>query len=375
MSAVTALRLRNFRSYDQMGLSALSPSFVVLTGPNGAGKTNILEAISFLSPGKGMRSADLGDVQNRDMRVPWGISAQIASRYGDITLATMKDPEKNRRAVHVQGEPAKSQNILADYLSCLWLTPQMDRLFLDASSARRRFLDRMVFSFDAGHAGRITRYENAMGQRSRLLKEGRATPAWLDSLESQMAQAGIAVAAARADFVDRLQKVCNRRSGSDFPVADLSVSGFVEDSLARLSALGTEALFRETLCRNRAEDAVTGGAGVGIHRSDFIVSYRAKSMPATACSTGEQKALLIGMILAHADLMMAEKGDPPILLLDEVAAHLDPARRAALYAHLSEIGGQVWMTGTEAEIFAGIPHNSSLFLLHEGQFLSQKIDV
>lgn len=373
MSALVELRLRNFRSYDQMALTGLSPSFVVLTGANGVGKTNILEAISFLSPGRGFRGADLSDVQNREMRVPWGISARVKTVYGDIAVATAKDPLKNRRGVQIQGEPVKSQNTLADYFSLLWLTPQMDRLFLDASSARRRFLDRMVFLFDSGHAERITRYENALSQRSRLLKEGRASQVWLDSLESQMAAAGIAVAAARIDFVMRLQTVCDQRQDRDFPKALLSLDGFLEQELVHRPALETEEHFKSRLARNRPDDAITGGSAIGIHRTDFGVTYLGKNMPAGECSTGEQKALLIGLVLAHADLIHAEKSASPVLLLDEVAAHLDPKRRRALYDHLSEIGGQVWMTGTEAEIFAGVPKNSSFFALDHGQFLAQKI--
>ncbi|HPQ50526.1 MAG TPA: AAA family ATPase, partial [Alphaproteobacteria bacterium] len=239
MTAITEIRLRNFRSYNEACLSGLASSFVVLTGENGAGKTNILEAISLLSPGKGLRSADLPDFQNREMRVPWGVSAQINTSFGSITVGTSKDPVKNKRLVHIQGEPAKSQSLLLEYFSCLWLTPQMDRLFIDASSARRRFLDRMVFSFDGGHAGRITRFENALAQRSKLLKEGRANPVWLTSLETQMAESGVAVAAARIDFVDRLQQVCNHRPSKDFPVSDLGLNGFLEQEMHKKSALET----------------------------------------------------------------------------------------------------------------------------------------
>ncbi|HOO51506.1 MAG TPA: AAA family ATPase, partial [Alphaproteobacteria bacterium] len=201
MTAITELRLRNFRSYTEACLTGLASSFVVLTGDNGAGKTNILEAISLLSPGRGLRTADLTDFQNREMRVSWGITARVKTGYGEIAVGTGKDTEKNRRTVSIQGEIAKSQSALSEYFSCLWLTPQMDRLFIDASGARRRFLDRMVFSFDAGHAGRITRFENALAQRSKLLKEGGANPVWLDSLEKQMAETAVAVAAARIDFI------------------------------------------------------------------------------------------------------------------------------------------------------------------------------
>ncbi len=373
MTALSELRLRNFRSYTEACLSGLASSFVVLTGDNGAGKTNILEAISLLSPGKGMRSAELNDLQNREMRVPWGISANVLTTYGPVLVATAKDPQKNKRTVHIQGELAKSQSLLLEYFSCLWLTPQMDRLFIDASGARRRFLDRMVYAFDGGHAGRITRFENALSQRSKLLKEGKANPVWLSSLESQMAESGVAVAAARNDFIDRLQQVCNRRPSKDFPRAILSISGFLEQELNHNSALETEEKYKKFLIASRGEDAITGGAAAGIHRSDFCVTFADKNMPAQECSTGEQKALLIGIILSQADLINAERGTPPLLLLDEVAAHLDPNRRKALYGLLSELGGQVWMTGTEAEIFSALDaKNSSFLTINSGLFLPQK---
>jgi len=372
MTAITELRLRNFRSYTEACLTGLASSFVVLTGDNGAGKTNILEAISLLSPGKGLRSADLTDFQNREMRVPWGITARVKTGYGEIAVGTGKDTEKNRRTVTIQGEQAKSQSALSEYCSCLWLTPQMDRLFIDASGARRRFLDRMVFTFDAGHAGRITRFENALAQRSKLLKDGNASTVWLDSLEKQMAETAVAVAAARIDFVDRLQKVCDRRPSKDFPISELALGGLVEEGLQRGSALSVEEEYRAHLKKSRAEDGINGGASAGIHRTDFCITYREKNMPAHECSTGEQKALLIGIVLAHADLINAEKGSPPILLLDEVAAHLDPSRRRSLYDLLSHIGGQVWMTGTEAEIFRGVPEKLSFFTVDSGHFLPQK---
>lgn len=371
MTYINAINLRNFRSYTEAGLHGLASSFVVLTGPNGAGKTNILEAISLLSPGKGMRNADLADLQNRELSDPWTISARVTTRFGLIQVGTSKDPQRNKtqnkRIVHIQGEQAKSQTLLSEYFSCLWLTPQMDRLFIDASSARRRFLDRMVFSFDSGHAGRITRYENALAQRSKLLKDGNANPVWLDSLETQMAESGVAVAAARNDFVERLQKVCDRRPSENFPRAMLSLKGFLEEGLKTTKSLELEDRFKSGLKSRRDEDAATGGSGIGAHRADFDVTFAAKNMPAHDCSTGEQKALLIGIVLAHADLITAERGAPPLLLLDEVAAHLDPARRWALYDLLAHIGGQVWMTGTEPEIFSGVPENTSFFDICAGK--------
>lgn len=366
--------MRNFRSYSEAGLTGLASNFVILTGSNGAGKTNILEALSYLTPGRGLRSAQLGDLQNRELRVPWGIHAVVEAGFGPVDIHMNPDPVQSKRIIKIQGEQVKSQSVLGDYLSCLWLTPQMDRLFIEAASARRRFLDRMVFAFDPGHAGRITRYDHALSQRAHILHDTQlpsscsaATSSWLDSLESQMAQSAVAITAARLDFIDRLQKVCARRPSAHFPIARLAVSGEVEDLLLTHSAAKTEQIFKEKLARLRAQDAAKGGAHVGPHRSDFLVSYEAKSMPAHECSTGEQKALLIGLILAHADLIRAERGSAPILLLDEVAAHLDPTRRAALYDMLEHLKAQVWMTGTEREIFKELDHRAQFFSVEHSQ--------
>lgn len=373
MTALSEIRLRNFRSYTEACLSGLASSFVVLTGENGAGKTNILEAVSLFSPGKGMRNADLGDFQNKYSETPlWGISAVITTQYGDIRVGTGRDAQKEKRVVHIQGEVAKSQTQLAEYFSCLWLTPQMDRLFIEAAASRRKFLDRMVFNFDPGHAGRMTRYENAMAQRSRLLKEGRADPAWLNALEIQMAESGVAVAAARALFVERLQSVCLTRENAEFPIATLGLAGFLEQEIHGKSALQIEEEFRSRLRNSRDEDSVYGGAAQGPHKTDFLVTFAAKNMPAGQCSTGEQKALLIGIVLAHADLIRMERGAPPLLLLDEVAAHLDPHRRAVLYDLLSHIGGQVWMTGTDSYLFEKLDKNASCFEVKNGLILDKK---
>lgn len=372
MTCVHSLTLQNFRSYREARLQGLASSFVVLTGANGAGKTNLLEAVSFLSPGKGLRSADLPEVQNRlGGEMPWGVSAIVETEFGPIRIGTGRTLGKERRAVHIQGEAVKSQSVLSEYLSCLWLTPQMDRLFMEAAAARRRFLDRMIFAFDVGHSGRMTRYENALSQRSRLLKEGKADSAWLDALEQQMVESGMAVAAARVEFVSRLGHVCQTRGGADFPIAELALSGFIENKLGEISALKLEEMFLRSLAESRAGDALSGGASLGPHRSDFLVTYHEKQMPAGQCSTGEQKALLIGLVLAHSDLIRAERGRAPLLLLDEVAAHLDEARRAALFNVLARNGGQVWVTGTDASLFSAISQESSFFMVEDGKIQSR----
>jgi DNA replication and repair protein RecF len=361
MSYVSSLKLRNFRCYEQAALAGLGPGLVVLHGPNGAGKTNVLEALSVLSPGRGLRGVRATEMQCKARGESWAVSAQVQNGYGDIRLGTGLDPHTEKRIVRINGETAKSQGALSDHIACVWLTPQMDRLFLDSPRERRRFFDRLVFAFDPGHSGRVTRYENALAQRSKLLKEGHADPVWLTALEAQMAETGIAIAAARLDFMHRLQAAC-RAAGSDhFPLAHLRVTGAIEEILQNTSALETEELFAYQLAESRGVDMLTGGAATGPHKSDMAVTYAAKNMPADQCSTGEQKALLIGIVLAHARLIAGERGAPPVLLLDEIAAHLDEARRAALYDVLSALGGQAWLTGTDESLFDAVRGRAQFF--------------
>lgn len=336
-------------------MEGVASGLIVLTGPNGAGKTNILEAVSLLTPGRGLRSAGNDEIQKKDMRAPWAIASVVETGGAEVQIGTGLEEGGGKRSVRINGANAKTQMALSDYLSCIWLTPQMDRLFLDSSGGRRRFFDKLIFAFDPGHAGRVTRYENAMAQRSKLLREGKGDDHWLKALESQMAETGIAIAAARLDFAARLQTACDKaheREEGFFPKARLHLSGTIEELLSKSPAVEVEEMFLYQLKQSRARDAETGGAATGPHKGDLLVRYAAKDMPADQCSTGEQKALLIGIILAHARLMRAERGAPPVLLLDEVAAHLDENRRAALFDLLSELGGQVWMTGTDETLFS-----------------------
>ncbi len=351
-------------------MNDLSTGLIVLYGANGAGKTNILEAVSLLSPGRGIRGARVRDVQKNDAIDPWAIAGVLDFAYGEeVRLGTGLDPASRtgseKRTVRINGQTAKGQTKLAEYLSCVWLTPQMDRLFLDSSRERRKFLDRLVFTFDPGHSGRVTRYENALAQRSKLLKDGTFDQTWLSGLEGQMAETAIAIAAARLDFAARLQAACDAaaKDGGDeyFPKAQFKVKGILEEMLHQAPALEVEDHFKDRLVQSRERDAITGGAAVGPHKSDLLVHYAAKNMPADQCSTGEQKALLIGLILAHARLIKAERGRPPLLLLDEVAAHLDDGRRRALYAILQELGAQVWLTGTEENLFSDIRDTAQFF--------------
>ena len=369
MSYLRSLTLTGFRCYAAARLDDLSSGLIVLYGPNGAGKTNVLEAVSMLSPGRGLRGARVMEMQGRESDSPWAVAGEVETAYGSVRLGTGLDAETEKRVIRVDGQNARGQNALAEHVACVWLTPQMDRLFLDSSSHRRRFLDRLVFTFDPGHSGRVTRYENALRQRSKLLQDG-GEEAWIAGLEAQMVETACAIAAARLEFVERLQTACEQSATDHFPLARLRVKGTVEELLASSSsALEVEEVYAYSLRESRMRDAITGGAASGPHKSDLDVVYAAKDMPADQCSTGEQKALLIGIILAHAALIKAERGSPPILLLDEVAAHLDENRRAALYDLLEALGGQVWLTGTDESLFSAIEGKAQFFEVRDGAFI------
>ena len=369
MSHIASLTLTNFRSYERAAIENLPPGPVVLYGPNGAGKTNILEALSLLTPGRGLRGAKVGEIQRCYLPngQSWAVSAIAQTPYGATKLGTGRDPTTDKRLVRINGEAAKAQAALAEYLSVVWLTPQMDRLFLDAAGTRRRFLDRLVFAFDPGHAGRVTRYENAMSQRSKILKENQyPDPVWLEALESTMAETGVAIAAARLDFTQRLQSACDRADDAHFPRALLGITGTIDELLSRAPALEVEELFKYQLKQTRTQNAQHGGAATGPHKSDLRVYYAAKQMATDQCSTGEQKSLLIGIVLAHARLIAAERDAPPVLLLDEVAAHLDESRRAGLYEILLSLKAQVWLTGTDRNLFTALRGDARYFEIDGG---------
>ncbi|HEV2815821.1 MAG TPA: DNA replication/repair protein RecF [Allosphingosinicella sp.] len=331
---VDRLSLTDFRSYAD-ALIAPGPGFVILTGENGAGKTNLLEAASLLSPGRGLRGASLADMARRGGPGGFAVSARLGElEIGTGTLAAA--PE--RRQVRINGAPAAA-NSLADWLSVLWLTPAMDRLFADAAGGRRRFLDRLVLALRPDHAMHAARYEAAMRARNKLLAEpGGWDEAWLAALEARMAEHGAAIAEARAATVAALGTRLAAAPDGPFARAALRLEGGEASDLAA----------------SRARDSAAGRTLAGPHRADLAVTHEGKGQPAALASTGEQKALLIGLILAHAELVAERTGRRPILLLDEIAAHLDPLRRAALFERLASVGGQVWMTGTEPDLFAGI---------------------
>ena len=335
---LTRLSLTDFRNHADASLD-VAPGFVLLSGPNGAGKTNILEAVSLLTPGRGLRRAPYSEMARHDGEGGFAVAARLGdgTEVGTGTLATA--PE--RRKVRINSAPS-SVNALSERLSVLWLTPAMDRLFTDSAGGRRRFLDRLVLALEPSHAHHSARYEAAMRARNKLLAEPEgADPSWLQALEAGMAEHGEPLAAARRRTVETLAEAITASPDGDFPRAGLALEGWDGGDLA------------SSLKANRGRDAAARRATVGPHRHDLLVTYDAKSQPAALGSTGEQKALLIGMVLAHAALVADRRGAPPVLLLDEVAAHLDPARRAALFGRLAG-RGQVWMTATESGLFAGI---------------------
>ncbi len=368
---VTQLVLTNFRNYRVARLT-LGTEPVVLTGPNGAGKTNLLEALSFLAPGRGLRGAKLTEIDRRcgpgceASDSGWAIAAVLATRHGPLQVGTGRDgAASERRVVRIDGEPARSQAALGERLGVVWLTPLMDRLFLEGPSGRRRFLDRLVFGFDPAHASRVNAYEQALRERSRILRDSPADPAWLAALEEVMAEQGVAVAAGRRETVQRLDRACAEAEGP-FPRARLMLLGTVEGWLDAMPALAAEAKFASALAGSRQSDAQVGGAIIGPHRSDLAVELAEKGTAAEFASTGEQKALLISIVLAHSTLQRAIRGEPPLLLLDEIAAHLDAGRRAALFEALLRLDGQAWLTGTDEALFAPLRHRVQFLSVHDG---------
>lgn len=335
--AITRLSLMNFRNHADALIAPAEP-MVVLSGENGAGKTNILEAVSLLAPGRGLRGAALRDMAQQ--AGPGGFA--IAARMGDMQIGTGTQPATpDRRQVRIDGRMT-SANALSGLLAISWLTPAMDRLFLESPGGRRRFLDRLVLARTPAHAHHSARYEAAMRARNALLTgEAAADPAWLAALEAQMAEHGALIDAARRALIAELTAQIDANAQPLFAQPALALSGWE----------GDEAGLRAALANGRTRDTAAGRTLIGPHRGDLLVRHRAKDQNAGLCSTGEQKALLLGIILAHAETCRAAGGRPLVILLDEVAAHLDPVRRAALFERLRATGGQVWMTGTEPGLF------------------------
>ncbi len=370
---IRRLTLANFRSYHAAQIELAKAEPVVLTGANGAGKTNLIEAISLLAPGRGLRRATLEELAFAEGDGAWAVSAEIEGMLGLATLGTGIDPPAGEdsaplRKCRIDREPVGSAAAFADHLRVVWLTPAMDPLFTGPASERRRFLDRLVLAVDAQHSSRVAALERSLRSRNRLLEDPRSDPHWLDAVEHETAEVVVAVAAARAETVSRLSGALAtaRQQAPGFPDAEVALEGWMEKLLPQYSAAEIEDRYRALLKNNRARDAAAGRTLDGPHLSDLRVTHTGKGIPAAEASTGEQKALLIRLVLAHAALIKEMTGLAPVLLLDEIVAHLDPARRAALYDALTNLAAQVWMTGADPAAFGDIVSRAQVFLVRPG---------
>lgn len=369
---VRRLTLADFRSYPSLDL-ALSAPMVVLSGDNGAGKTNVLEALSLLAPGRGLRRADLSELPRHAGGGGFAVSVELGGPRGRIQFGTGLEPRENApplRKFRLDREPVASISAFCDHIRVVWLTPSMDGLFTGPAGDRRRFLDRLVLSIDADHGARASALERALRSRNRLLEENwsRSDKTWLDAVEREAAELGVAVAAARAEAVLLLSALidASRDEASPFPWAALALSGDIEKLVTERPALEAEDIYRAILRDNRAKDAAAGRALIGPQASDLRVRHGPKNIEAAQASTGEQKALLIGLVLAQARLVASVSGIAPLILLDEIAAHLDPSRRKALYDLLEALGGQVWLTGADPAAFAGIETRAQMLKVTPG---------
>jgi DNA replication and repair protein RecF len=365
------LTLNNFRNYHAATLE-VGAKTIVLVGPNGAGKTNVIEAISFFTPGRGLRRANLDEVAFSEGDGSWAAAAQIEGALGLATLGTgierpLEDEATIQRKCRIDREPVGSAAAFADHLRVLWLVPAMDTLFVGAPSERRRFLDRLTLAVDAEHGSRVNALERSLRSRNRLLEEARPDPHWLDAVEHETAELAVAVAGQRVETVRRLDGVLTSRKDSSFPPAEIALDGWMEKLVPEHPAIEIEKRYRAVLRYNRGRDAAAGRTHDGPHLTDLKVIYAHKGIAAADASTGEQKALLIGLVLAHARLVAEMTGLAPILLLDEVVAHLDPARRAALHGELAQLGAQVWMTGADPGLFAEVNDGATFIDVASGR--------
>lgn len=378
-SGVKRLTLANFRNYDNLRINTnLSP--IIITGENGTGKTNILEAISFLTPGRGLRSAKLSDIKKISPNTSsvtdisnnnsWAVSAIVTNNNEDFDIGTAVESSSKetnedtrlfeRRIVKINGQKTSSQADLGRYISAIWLTPQMDRLFKGGSQPRRSFLDRLVYAFDIEHAKRTSNFEHLYKEWFQLIKNGNTDNLWLQSLEENMASIGVAIAAARREQIARLNSFIEKEPDDIFPNVELSLEGKIEQLLDTKPAIDVEDYYVNML-KSQRRNILYSESVDGINRSDFKVIYKRKKMPAELCSTGEQKSLLISIILAQTKCQSLNKGFSPILLLDEVVAHLDEIKREALLEKIRNLNIQAWITSTDAELF-GSMRNHAQFL-------------
>jgi len=371
-SRIHRLTLTHFRNYGAAGLGARG-DMVVLAGPNGAGKTNCLEAISFLSPGRGLRRATLEDVADNPGDGSWAVSAEVEGALGLATLGTGIDAPQGEvsattRRCRIDREPVSSATAFGDHLRMVWLTPAMDGLFLGAASERRRFFDRLVLAIDSEHSSRVSALDRSLRSRNRLLEVRNYDDHWCDAIERETAELAVAVAAMRGQTAAKLAAMLRARGdGSAFPSAAIMLDGWMENALLTEPATAVEDRYRQILRDSRPRDAIAGRTLDGPHLTDLQVIYAPKNMPARDASTGEQKALLIGLVLAHATLVAQMTSITPLLLLDEVVAHLDPSRRKALFDELKMLGAQVWLTGADPAAFAEIGTSGELFDVDAGR--------
>jgi DNA replication and repair protein RecF len=358
------LSLSDYRSYAQARCE-IDAQLVALVGENGAGKTNVLEALSLFSPGRGLRRAELGDCARRGGAGGFAVSIEMETD-GAATQLGHGLTSEGERQFRIDRAPVGSARAFADHLRVLWLTPAMDGLFNGPAGERRRFLDRLALGVDADHGARVNKLERALRNRNRLLEDGDSDRRWLDATEQEIAALGVAVAAARRETVTRLTALIVTRE-SAFPWAEASIDGEIENMLAEAPALAVEEHFRQTLSATRRRDAAAGRTLTGPQTSDLLVRHGPKQEAARDCSTGEQKALLMGLTLAHARLVGEMTGKAPLLLLDEVAAHFDPKRREALFTELEALGGQVWMSGADPLLFASLRGRAEIFQVTPGK--------
>ncbi|MBM3609058.1 MAG: DNA replication/repair protein RecF [Alphaproteobacteria bacterium] len=363
LPAIDRLMLSQFRSYEALTLTP-DARMIALTGENGAGKTNILEAISLLAPGRGLRRADFSEMAREGGGGTFALSARLTGHEtGNVLLGTgLAQAGTSQRLHKIDREPAVSIRDFAAYIRIVWLTPAMDGLFAGSPGERRRYLDRLVLAVDAAHAQRCNTLERALRNRNKLLETGIGDAAWLDAAERETAELAVAVAAARAETIDRLAGLiaASRDDGSPFPWAGIALEGEFDNLVATCPALEAETRYRAILREFRARDAAAGRTLFGPQASDLRVWHGPKSLPAEKASTGEQKALLVGLTLAHASLVASMSGSAPVILLDEVAAHFDVRRRTALFERLSQLGSQVWMTSADPAVFEGLPSRFGL---------------
>ena len=374
MPRIERLQLSEFRNYGALALD-LDGRHVVLTGDNGAGKTNLLEAVSFLAPGRGMRRAAYDTVTRHGAETGFAVAALVEGALGQARIGTGYMPgvegedgsrESGSRRVRIDGVNARTADELSDHLRVAWLSPASDGLFTGPAGERRRFLDRLVLTMDPSHRRRLGDYERAMRQRNKLLETRPLDDRWFDGLEWQLAELGVAISAARAELVDLLEAMIARMPDGPFPRATIALDGDAERAHGAMPSVELEERLRRGLAGSRARDRAAGRTTIGPHTSDLSVTHEAKAMPAALCSTGEQKALLVGLVLAHARLVGEAAAQPPVLLLDEIAAHLDARRRAALFDILDQIGGQAFMTGTDAALFSPLEERAQFLHVADG---------